>query len=106
MVRTSYERGAREALRQFNIREASILDVLLGVSTPVVARAALRNLAPNLVPTIDKGLDSMFQAGKRLVGKPTPETALVKALGRGHLPQRNMLADLYHERSPLMGQRK
>jgi hypothetical protein len=92
VLREAYESGQRKA--------ASWLDVLLGTSTPLVARAALRNFAPNLVPTIDKHLDTALQAGKRLVSGPTPETALAKALNHASVPASPLTSSLYQEVAP------
>jgi len=107
VISDAYKTGVHAAIGRLGIKESSVADVLIGGALPFVTRAGLRNLAPNLVPTIDKHLDTAFQGAKRvMMGPRTPAEALTKALSRAPIPEGGSLAQLYHERAPLMRTRR
>lgn len=89
MIKQAYIDGGRAALKRFNVREASsIMDLLLGIGTPMAARAGLNVMAPRLMPTIEKSLEVPFrglknigQGAMRAVrGPSTPADALMRGL--------------------------
>ncbi len=90
MIKQAYIDGSHAALKQFNVREASMLDLLLGIGTPMAARAGLNVLAPRLMPSIEKGLEVPFrglknvgQGALRAVrGPSSPAEALAHGLSK------------------------
>jgi hypothetical protein len=44
------------------------MDMLLGIGTPMAAKAGLNVLAPKLMPKIEKGLEVPFKAVKNMGG--------------------------------------
>lgn len=64
MLKAAFQEGARAASKRFGVREASLMDLLLTVGTPMAARAGLNVMAPHLVPSIEKKLEVPFRALK------------------------------------------
>lgn len=94
MIKTAFHNGARAAAERFGIREASIMDLLLGIGTPMAARAGLNVLAPKLMPSIEKsfevpfrGLKSVGQGAMRAMRGPTsPADVLTRGLSGSPAP--------------------
>lgn len=88
MIRTAYQNGALEASKRFGVREASALELLLGMGSPIAARAGLNVMAPKLMPSIERSMEVPFKALKgagggimRAVrGPSSPAEALTRAL--------------------------
>ena len=88
MLKAAFHEGARAASKRFGVREASFMDLLLGVGTPIAARAGLNVMAPTLMPSVEKalevpfrGLKSVGQSALRAVRGPSnPAEALAHAL--------------------------
>jgi hypothetical protein len=65
MIKQAFQDGARDAAKRFGVREAaSLMDLLLGIGTPMAARAGLNVLAPKLVPRVEKALEVPFRGLK------------------------------------------
>jgi hypothetical protein len=66
MLKAAFQEGISAASKRFGVREASIMDILLGIGTPMVARAGLNVMAPNLMPSIEKHLQVPFKGIKNV----------------------------------------
>jgi hypothetical protein len=94
MISRAYKNGVEAASKRFGVREASLMDLILGVGTPMAVRAGANVLAPKLVPTIEKSLEAPFRVLKdtgrsaltALRGPQTPADALVHALSQAPSP--------------------
>jgi hypothetical protein len=94
MLSREYQEGVKAASKQFGVREASLLELLLGIGTPMAAKAGLNVLAPKLMPAVEKGLETPFKAVKgvgssamsALRGPQTPAELLAHQLQHAHLP--------------------
>ena len=87
MIKTAFQKGARDAFDRFGVREASLLDLIMGIGTPMAAKAGLNVLAPKLMPTVEKSLETPFRALKsvgtsavRALRAPSAEDVLVRGL--------------------------
>jgi len=89
MIKQAFQNGVRDASKRFGVREASIMDLLLGIGTPMAARAGLNVLAPKLMPRVEKSLEAPFRgiknmgagAMRALRGPSNPAEALAHGLG-------------------------
>jgi len=94
MLKQAFHNGAVAASKRFGIREASFMDLLLGIGTPMAARAGLNVLAPKLMPTIEKGLEVPFRglknvgqsAFRAMRGPSSPAEALAHGLSNAPTP--------------------
>lgn len=66
MIKQAFQNGVRDASNRFGVREASIMDLLLGIGTPMAAKAGLNVLAPQLMPRVEKALEVPFQGLKNV----------------------------------------
>ena len=64
MIKRAFQDGVRDASKRFGVREASIMDLLLGIGTPMAARAGLNVLAPKFMPKVEKALEVPFRGLK------------------------------------------
>ncbi len=64
MIKRAFHDGVRDASKRFGVREASIMDLLLGIGTPMAARAGMNVLAPKVMPRIEKALEVPFRGLK------------------------------------------
>lgn len=94
MIKAAFHNGVHDAAKRFGIREASIMELLLGIGTPMAARAGLNVMAPKLMPSIEKslevpfrGLKNMGQGALRAVrGPSSPAEALMHGLSGSPAP--------------------
>lgn len=94
MIKQAFHNGARAASKHFGVREASIMDLILGIGTPMAAKAGLNVLAPKLMPTIERGLEVPFHglksmgmgAVRAMRGPSNPAEALVNGLAHAPAP--------------------
>ena len=94
MLSRQYQEGVKAASKRFGVREASLLELLLGVGTPMAARAGLNVLAPKAMPAVERALEVPFKAIKgvgsgalqALRGPQTPAELLAHQLNHAHLP--------------------
>lgn len=94
MLKQAYQNGVTAASKQFGVREASVMDLLLGIGTPMAARAGLNVLAPKLMPSIEKSLEVPFRGlknvGQRAIGAmrgpASPAEVFAHGLSRASAP--------------------
>ncbi len=94
MIKQAFQDGVIAASKHFGVREASVMDLLLGIGTPMVARAGLNTLAPKLMPSIERGLEVPFRglknmgagAMRALRGPSSPAEALAHGLSSAPAP--------------------
>ena len=94
MLSRAYQDGVRAASKQFDVRVASWMDVLLGIGTPMAARAGLNAFSPKLLPAVEKRLEAPFKAVKDVGGglvralrsPTTPADALTRQLATSSIP--------------------
>lgn len=94
MLSQQYQEGVKAASKRFGVREASLLELLLGVGTPMAAKAGLNVLAPKAMPAVEKALEVPFRAAKGMGGKlvgalrgpQSPAEMLMHQLDHAHLP--------------------
>lgn len=98
MIKAAFQEGVRDASKRFGVREASLMDLLLGIGTPMAAKAGLNVLAPNTMPRVEKALEVPFRglkngitgAGRGLArvvrGPGSPADALVHGLSGAPAP--------------------
>ena len=67
MIKQAYQDGVRAASKRFGVREASIMDLLLGIGTPMAARAGMNVLAPKAMPRIEQALEVPFRGLKNSI---------------------------------------
>lgn len=93
MIRAAFHKGARAAVDRFGIREASLTDLLLGLATPALGRAAYNVFVPpETRARAAKAVEAPFQAAKAapgllmrgvrraISGPSSPADALAQAL--------------------------
>jgi hypothetical protein len=69
MIKRAYQDGVRDASERFGVREAmTLMDLIAGIGTPMVAKAGLNTLAPKLMPRVEKALEVPFQGLKSGLG--------------------------------------
>lgn len=106
MLKAAFHEGARAASKRFGVREASLMDLLLTVGTPMAARAGLNVMAPNAMPSIEKKLEVPFRALKNMGssalnamrGARTPADVLTRGLAGTPAPS------ALHELPAIVGQ--
>lgn len=94
MLKAAFHDGVRAASKRFGVREASIMDLLLGIGTPMAARAGLNVMAPKLMPSIEKSFETPFRSLKNMGqgamrtfrGPSSPADALVHGLSGAPAP--------------------
>ncbi len=87
MIDVALHRGARDAATRFGIREASVLETLLGAVGATVGggvfRGALNAAAPRLISSLENAGAAPVNAIRRAIKGPTsPADALVRHLNK------------------------
>lgn len=91
MMRNAVRNGALKAARRFAIREASTLEMVLGILGTAaggsVARGALNAMSPRALPALENFGAMPVNALRRAVNPvQTPADALIKHLSKASLP--------------------
>jgi hypothetical protein len=110
MITRAYKNGVEAASKRFGVREASLLDMLLGATvTAPAANVALRRFAPGVAGKINAakaGLERAWEvpiagaqtfgskALQALRGPRSPEDVLLHALSQAPHSQTSPLSDL------------
>lgn len=88
MLKAAFQNGVETALKRFGVREGSLAQALIGMGTTAAGQAALKVMAPNLMPTVSRAFEVPFQhlknmgqgAIRAMRGPSSPADVLVRGL--------------------------